>query len=52
MFVGDSAGGNLAAALINLCIAWKLRLPDGLLMCYPVLSVTSKKYTRSLLGTL
>lgn len=52
VFVGDSAGGNLAAALINLCIAWKLRVPDGLLMCYPVLSVTSKKYTKSLLGTL
>ena len=52
IFLGDSAGGNLAASLINLCIAWKLRVPDGLVMCYPVLSVTTKKYTKSLLGTL
>jgi hormone-sensitive lipase len=52
IFLGDSAGGNLAAALINLCIAWNLRIPDGLVICYPVLSVTTKKYTKSLLGTL
>jgi hormone-sensitive lipase len=52
VFLGDSSGGNLVAALINLCIAWKLRVPDGLVMCYPVLKVNSKSYTHSLLGTL
>jgi hormone-sensitive lipase len=52
IFLGDSAGGNLVAALINLCIAWKLRIPDGLVMCYPVLKISPKNYTRSLIGTL
>jgi acetyl esterase/lipase len=50
--VGDSAGGNLCAALINLLISWNLPVPNGLVLVYPVLDMSPKKYSRSLLGTL
>lgn len=52
MFVGDSAGGNLAAALINLLITYKLRVPDGLVLVYPVLNLDLHQYTPSLINAL
>jgi len=38
--VGDSAGGNLVTALTARLIMEALRVPDGLVLCYPVLSLT------------
>ena len=37
ILTGDSAGGNLIAALTYLTIMTKNRIPDGLLMSYPAL---------------
>lgn len=50
--VGDSAGGNLVAALTNLLFVLKLRIPDGLVLAYPALNLTYKTYTPSLLTAL
>jgi acetyl esterase/lipase len=36
---GDSAGGNLAAAVALKCVQESLRRPDGVVLFYPVLSV-------------
>lgn len=33
--VGDSAGGNLAAAITVLCITRNYRVPDGIILAYP-----------------
>ena len=33
--VGDSAGGNLAAALTIMAISRKYRVPDGVVLAYP-----------------
>lgn len=49
VLVGDSAGGNLAAALTNLCIKMGVRVPDGILMPYPVLDLSPKTFSPSLL---
>ena len=38
---GDSAGGNLCAALILRCIAEGVPLPDGLLLAYPALNLNN-----------
>lgn len=39
ILVGDSAGGNLIAALTNLIIRLDLRKPDGIFMIYPALNL-------------
>lgn len=52
ILVGDSAGGNLVAALTNLLIQLKLRTPDGLCMVYPALNLNYQNYTPSLLTSL
>lgn len=49
LLAGDSAGGNLVAALTIQCIKSGFRVPDGLLMCYPALSLSKLRFTPSLL---
>lgn len=39
--VGESAGGNLAAAVAIATIQLNLRRPDGLLLCYPCLNLST-----------
>lgn len=50
--MGDSAGGNLAAALTILLIRWKLPIPSGLVLVYPALNLDTANYTPSLLTAL
>lgn len=50
--MGDSAGGNLAAALTTLLIEWNLPKPDGLVLVYPALNLNINYYTPSLLHAL
>ncbi|OQR86252.1 hormone-sensitive lipase [Achlya hypogyna] len=38
-FFGESAGGNLAAALTVKCILESIRLPNGLMLVYPALNM-------------
>ncbi len=49
ILAGDSAGGNLVAALTIYCIKKHFKVPDGLLMCYPALSLSKLRFTPSLL---
>ena len=46
---GDSAGGNLAAALTLMTNLYNSRVPDGLLLCYPVLNLETDYFTPSYL---
>lgn len=39
ILAGDSAGGNLCCALTALCIKYGQRVPDGMLISYPVLNL-------------
>lgn len=50
--MGDSAGGNLVAALTSLLITWNLRKPDGIVMVYPALNLSYYNYSPSLLTAL
>ena len=52
ILVGDSAGGNLVAALLNLLIDWNIRQPDGICLIYPALNLNYHNYTPSLLTCL
>lgn len=52
ILVGDSAGGNLVAALTNMLLKLKLRAPDGLVLVYPALNLSRDAYTPSLLTSL
>jgi len=52
ILVGDSAGGNLVASLTNLLISWNLRVPDGIVLCYPALNLNYYDYSPSLLTAL
>lgn len=52
ILVGDSAGGNLVAALTNLLIQMNVRVPDGLVMVYPAMNLNYCNYTPSLLTAL
>ena len=52
ILVGDSAGGNLVAALLNLLIAWGIRQPDGIVLVYPALNLNYFDYSPSLLTCL
>ena len=49
ILVGDSAGGNLVAAVSLMAIERGFRVPDGLIMCYPALNLTQGSFTPSLL---
>ena len=42
VLVGDSAGGNLVAALTIQIIKSGARIPDGILMAYPALCLDIK----------
>ena len=42
VLVGDSAGGNLVAALTIQAIKAGVRVPDGILLAYPALSLDIK----------
>jgi hormone-sensitive lipase len=52
ILVGDSAGGNLVAALTNLLISYKLPRPEGVVLVYPALNLNYWNYTPSLLTSL
>jgi len=52
IIVGDSAGGNLTAALCTLLIEWDLPRPSGLVLVYPALNLNFNTYTPSLLTAL
>lgn len=40
IMVGDSAGANIASAVILRAIQEQVRIPDGLVMFYPALNLT------------
>lgn len=42
VLAGDSAGGNLCAAVTGLAIKYGTQVPDGLFLAYPVLDVRFK----------
>ncbi|CAK79677.1 unnamed protein product (macronuclear) [Paramecium tetraurelia] len=52
VLVGDSAGGNLVAALTIQAIKAGVRVPDGILLAYPALSLNMKSFTPSFLVSL
>ena len=52
IIVGDSAGGNLVAALTNMLIKMKIQQPDGIVLVYPALNLNFYNYTPSLLTSL
>jgi hormone-sensitive lipase len=49
VLIGDSAGGNLVAAVTNMAIERGFRIPDGLVMCYPALCLSKVRFTPSVL---
>jgi len=49
ILIGDSAGGNLVCALTIMAIKKGFRVPDGLILCYPALSLSKVRFTPSLL---
>jgi hormone-sensitive lipase len=49
ILVGDSAGGNLVCAVTVMAIERGFRVPDGLVLCYPALSLSRDIFTPSLL---
>jgi hormone-sensitive lipase len=49
ILVGDSAGGNLVAACTIFAINRGFRVPDGLILAYPALSLSKLRFTPSLL---
>eukprot|EP00347_Sterkiella_histriomuscorum_P001768 403370757 len=49
ILVGDSAGGNLVAACTIMAIQRNFRIPDGVIMCYPALSIDQFRFSPSLL---
>lgn len=48
IIAGDSAGGNLALGVVLRSIQTFQRIPDGLLLTYPALSLDIESYTPSL----
>lgn len=49
ILVGDSAGGNLIAAVTAMAIERNFRIPDSLILVYPALSLDKYRFTPSLL---
>lgn len=52
IITGDSAGGNLAAAVTALAIKFRLKVPDAAVLCYPALDLSTNSYTPSRLASL
>jgi hormone-sensitive lipase len=52
ILAGDSAGGNLITALTCLIIKKEFKKPLGIMMSYPALYVSEKKFVPSLLLSL
>lgn len=52
VLVGDSAGGNIIAALTGLLVKLSHPVPKGIVMVYPALSLTFSSYSPSLLNSL
>jgi len=52
ILVGDSAGGNLCCGLTVLAIQNKFRIPDCLVLAYPALDLSTKRFYPSLLNGL
>ena len=52
IIVGDSAGGNLAAALTNLLIVKGERLPSAIFLIYPALRVSVTAFSLSMLNVI
>ena len=48
---GDSAGGNLATALVGLTICKGVRVPDALISIYPALLLCATTFTPSRINT-
>ena len=49
ILVGDSAGGNLIAAVTIMAIERNFRVPDALIMVYPALSLDKFRFSPSML---
>jgi hormone-sensitive lipase len=49
VLVGDSAGGNLVAAITIMAIQRKYRVPDGAILAYPGLNLSKCDFTPSML---
>ena len=49
ILVGDSAGGNLISAVAIMAIERGFRKPDGLILCYPAMSLSKLRFTPSIL---
>lgn len=49
VLTGDSAGGNLALAVAMLAVETGFRLPDGLMIVYPVVNVSIRLFSPSML---
>lgn len=47
LMTGDSAGGNLSAALTGLAIKLGVRVPDSLVLVYPALNLNVRQATPS-----
>ncbi|KRX06447.1 hypothetical protein PPERSA_05060 [Pseudocohnilembus persalinus] len=47
ILAGDSAGGNLAVALMSLIIKYKVQKPIGIIPIYPVLNLDLNRFTPS-----
>ncbi len=52
ILVGDSAGGNLTAALTNLLIAKNQRLPTAIFLIYPALRISFTSFSLSMLNVI
>lgn len=52
ILIGDSAGANFVIGLTLLLIKSRGRIPDGLLLAYPALSLNMEKYSPSILRAL
>ena len=49
---GDSAGGNLAAALTEMCIRMKYKIPLALALSYPAVKIQANTFVPSVLLSL
>jgi hormone-sensitive lipase len=52
ILVGDSAGGNLVAAITIMAIQRNYRVPDGIILAYPGLNLQKSDFSPSLLLSL
>lgn len=52
LLVGDSAGGNIVAALTGLIVKLNMKKPSGLVLVYPALNLSFTSFTPSVLSSL